>query len=196
MSPKPVKAEPTIDNEIRDQKSISLGFEVNLKVIKEKENILEVKKIEVQQTVEVKRSLEVEVASVQEEVRILQAKVDEKNRRTVKVKSSAPNSAGNTYVAGNCTWFAKSKRPDLPNRMGDAKYWYASAQKQGFLTGTESRKGAIGVNFEGRRGHVVYVEEWYANGTVKVSEMNFKGLYVVSSRIAPESEFKYIYEKT
>lgn len=112
-------------------------------------------------------------------------------RRTV--TSSAPqprgSSAGNTYAAGYCTWYAKNRRPDLPNRLGNANTWVARAATQGIPTGSAPRAGAIG-----QQGmHVVYVESVNGDGTVTISEMNYKGLGVVSSRTAPASNFMYIY---
>lgn len=112
-------------------------------------------------------------------------------RRTV--TPSAPqargSSAGNTYAAGYCTWYAKNRRPDLPNRLGNANTWVARAAAQGIPTGSAPRAGAIG-----QQGmHVVYVESVNGDGTVTISEMNYKGLGVVSSRTAPASNFSYIY---
>lgn len=112
-------------------------------------------------------------------------------RRTT--MSSTPqlrgSSAGNTYAAGYCTWYAKNRRPDLPNRLGNANTWVARAAAQGIPTGSAPRAGAIG-----QQGmHVVYVESVNGDGTVTISEMNYKGLGVVSSRTAPASNFMYIY---
>src|SRR5690606_39734143 len=58
--------------------------------------------------------------------------------------SRAGNSSGNTYYYGYCTWYAKSKRPDLPNNLGNANTWVARAAAQGFATGSTPRAGAIG----------------------------------------------------
>lgn len=102
---------------------------------------------------------------------------------------SRGSSSGNTYTPGYCTWYAKNKRPDLPNNLGNADTWVARAAAQGIPTGSVPRAGAIG-----QQGmHVVYVERVNADGTVFVSEMNFKGLYVISTRTVPASYFQYIY---
>ena len=99
------------------------------------------------------------------------------------------SSAGNTYASGYCTWYAKSRRPDLPNRLGNANTWVARAAAQGIATGSAPRAGAIG-----QQGmHVVYVESVNGDGTVTVSEMNWKGFGVVSSRTVAASNFTYIY---
>lgn len=99
------------------------------------------------------------------------------------------SSAGNTYTAGYCTWYAKNRRPDLPNRLGNASAWVSSAAAQGFATGSAPRAGAIGQ----QGNHVVYVESVNGDGTVTVSEMNYHGLFVISSRTVAASNFRYIY---
>lgn len=99
------------------------------------------------------------------------------------------SSAGNTHTPGYCTWYAKNRRPDLPNRLGNASSWVASAAARGFATGSEPRVGAIGQ----QGNHVVYVEGVNDDGTVTVSEMNYRGLFVISSRTASAASFRYIY---
>lgn len=105
------------------------------------------------------------------------------------VSQTRGSSSGNTYAPGYCTWYAKSRRPDLPNRMGNAISWVTSASAQGFATGSTPQVGAIGQ----RGNHVVYVEAVNGDGTVTISEMNYQGLYVVSSRTVAASSFTYIY---
>ncbi|MBP9738468.1 LysM peptidoglycan-binding domain-containing protein [Candidatus Saccharibacteria bacterium] len=112
------------------------------------------------------------------------------NASAVSAAPRAPtSSAGNTYSPGYCTWYAKNRRPDLPNRLGNAGAWVSSAAAQGFATGSAPRAGAIGQ----QGNHVVYVEGVNGDGTVTVSEMNYSGLYVVSSRTVPAGTFTYIY---
>lgn len=104
---------------------------------------------------------------------------------------SAPrgSSAGNRYTAGYCTWYVKNMRPDLPNNLGNADTWASRAAAQGMATGSTPRAGAVG-----QRGmHVVYVESVNSDGTVTISEMNHKGLYVRTVRTLPASYFTYIY---
>jgi surface antigen len=102
---------------------------------------------------------------------------------------SRGSSVGNTYYAGYCTWYAKSRRPDLPNNLGNADTWAVRAAAQGFATGSKPRVGAIA-----QQGmHVAYVESVNSDGTVTLSEMNYVGWNVVSSRRAPASSFVYIY---
>ncbi len=99
------------------------------------------------------------------------------------------SSGGNTYSPGYCTWYAKNRRADLPNNLGNANTWVARAAAQGLPTGSAPRAGAIG-----QQGmHVVYVERVNPDGTVFISEMNYKGRGVVSTRTVPASTFRYIY---
>jgi surface antigen len=108
------------------------------------------------------------------------------------VKSSTVSrvsSDGNRYVAGYCTWYVKNRRPDLPNNLGNASTWVSRAAAQGFATGSTPRVGAVGQ----QGNHVVYIESVNADGTVTVSDMNWSGLYVVTTRTVPASNFKYIY---
>lgn len=103
---------------------------------------------------------------------------------------SYASTAGNTYAAGYCTWYAKNRRPDLPNMLGNAAAWVASAAARGYATGTTPQVGAIGQ----QGNHVVYVESVNPDGTVSISEMNYGGrLFVVHHRTVPASNFTYIY---
>ena len=105
-------------------------------------------------------------------------------------RAYASNSSGNSYAWGQCTWYAKSKRSDLPNNLGNGGQWATSAAHQGFATGSTPRAGAIGE----QPGHVVYVESVNGDGTVNISEMNYNGRAgVVHTRTVAASAFTYIY---
>ncbi len=107
----------------------------------------------------------------------------------VRAKVARGSSSGNLYAPGYCTWYVKNRRPDLPNNLGNADTWVARARAQGLPTGSTPRVGAVG-----QQGmHVVYVESVNGDGTVTISEMNFKGLYVTGTRTVPASNFQYIY---
>lgn len=104
--------------------------------------------------------------------------------------------ASDTYVKGQCTWYAKKRRPDLPNRLGNANTWYVRAAAKGFPVGTKPRAGAVGATTQGALGHVAYVESVHKNGTVTISEMNYNGgVGIVHKRTVVASSFKYIYKK-
>ena len=107
--------------------------------------------------------------------------------------SSVATSEGNTYSYGYCTWYVANRRPDIPNTWGNANTWYARAQASEWPTGTVPKIGAIGQNTTPPLGHVVYVEAVYADGTILISEMNFAGWNVQSSRTVSPTEFNYIY---
>jgi surface antigen len=99
------------------------------------------------------------------------------------------SSAGNTYVPGYCTWYAKQMRPDLPNQLGNAYSWVANARARGIPTGSEPRVGAIGQSGN----HVVYVKKINNNGTITISDMNYAGIGVVTTRVVPKYSHTYIY---
>jgi surface antigen len=106
------------------------------------------------------------------------------------IQTFAASSAGNTYYQGQCTWYVKNRRPDLPNRLGNGGQWVANAAAQGFATGSTPRAGAVGE----QPGHVVYVESVNGDGTVNISEMNYNGgVGVVHNRTVAASTFTYIY---
>lgn len=106
------------------------------------------------------------------------------------VVNRRPAIPGNTYAPCNCTFYAKSKRPDLPNSLGNADLWYGRAQAQGIPTGHSPRVGAIGM-FKSYM-HVAYVEQ-IKKDEVLVSEWNFSGLCVLTKRWVPASTLLYIY---
>lgn len=103
----------------------------------------------------------------------------------------ATDSAGNTYFKGYCTWYAKDRRPDLPNRLGNGGQWTANAAAQGFATGSKPRVGAVAET----SGHVAYVEAVHGDGTITISEMNgTAGFGKVGSRKVSASNYSYIYK--
>ena len=101
------------------------------------------------------------------------------------------SASGNTYYWGQCTWYAKSRRPDLPNMLGNGGSWVANAAARGLATGRTPRAGAIAEI----PGHVMYVEKVNGNGTISISEMNYGGgVGVVNRRtISAGSVSGYIY---
>lgn len=101
---------------------------------------------------------------------------------------------GNTYDYGYCTWYVKNRRgASIPNGLGNANTWYSRAAAMGLSVGTTPRAGAVGTTTRGYAGHVVYVESVNDDGTINISEMNYKGFGIKSSRTASATEFVYIY---
>ncbi len=99
------------------------------------------------------------------------------------------STAGNTYYWGQCTWYVKNRRADLPNMLGNGGSWVGNAAAQGYATGSAPRAGAVAEV----PGHVMYVESVNKNGTITVSEMNYQGVGVVSTRTISASSARYIY---
>lgn len=103
----------------------------------------------------------------------------------------------NGYDYGYCTWYAKNRRPDLPNNLGNASTWKVLAQRAGFATGNIPRAGAvIWTPPRDYYGHVGYVESVNGDGSVNVSEMNTAGWGVVSRKTLSAEQaagYGYIY---
>ena len=100
----------------------------------------------------------------------------------------------NTYDYGYCTWYVKNRRgASLPNGLGNANTWYSRASGMGMAVGSEPRVGAVGTTTRGSLGHVVYVESVNGDGTINISEMNYKGFGITAYRTASPSGFVYIY---
>jgi surface antigen len=97
---------------------------------------------------------------------------------------------GNPYPWGECTWYAKQRRPDIPwfgGGNGNALNWARSAQAAGIPVGSTPVPGAIAV-FQPYQygayapyGHVAYVES--VNGSkMTISEYNVVGYHQGPSR--------------
>ena len=95
---------------------------------------------------------------------------------SVPVATSGPN----RFAYGYCTWYVANRRY-IP-WLGNAADWWPNARPYGFAEGQVPRVGAIMVTWESGYGHVAYVESVNANGSWTVSEMNFVGWNVISSR--------------
>ena len=83
------------------------------------------------------------------------------------------------FPYGWCTWYVASRR-HVP-WGGNAGTWLYHARAYGASTGKTPKKGAILVTNESRWGHVAIVEKVSGN-TITVSEMNYQGWGVKSSR--------------
>lgn len=100
----------------------------------------------------------------------------------------------NTYDYGYCTWYVKNRRgASLPNGLGNANTWYSRAAAMGMAVGSTPRPGAVGTSTGGWLGHVVYVESVNPDGTINISEMNYVGFGITSTRTTSAGEFLYIY---
>jgi surface antigen len=95
----------------------------------------------------------------------------------------------NTYAWGNCTYWVFIKRKEagnpIPNTWHNAADWELNALLQGYKIDKTPAVGAImqTANSAGGLGHVAYVTKVDSiTGSWTVSEMNVKGLNVVSER--------------
>ncbi|MBW3537924.1 CHAP domain-containing protein [Candidatus Parcubacteria bacterium] len=96
----------------------------------------------------------------------------------------------NGYPFGQCTYYVATRRA-VP-KWGNARSWYANAQRAGYQVGAAPRVGAIAWTPAGAYGHVAYVEA--VNGSqVTVAEMNYAGWGRIGRRTVPASAFRYIY---
>lgn len=93
--------------------------------------------------------------------------------------ASYSGSSYNRFPYGWCTYYVASRR-NVP-WSGNAGDWYWNAQSAGYSVGRAPAPGAIMVTGESGWGHVAYVESVNGN-TFTVSEMNYNGWGVVSSR--------------
>lgn len=85
------------------------------------------------------------------------------------------NYTANTYPVGQCTWGVKELAPWVGNYWGNGGDWAASAAAQGYTVGTTPQVGAFIVWTDGSYGHVAYVTDVAADGTIQVMESNFNG---------------------
>lgn len=89
----------------------------------------------------------------------------------------------NNYAYGYCTWYVASQR-SVPNAWGNAGQWLGSAQTSGYSTGSTPQPNSIIVTSESGWGHVGIVTQ-VNNETIVISEMNYIGWGIVSSREIP-----------
>lgn len=97
------------------------------------------------------------------------------------VSEVAVTYTANTYPAGQCTWGAKEMAPWVGNYWGNGGDWAASAAALGYEVGTTPKVGAIAVWTDGGYGHVAYVTDVAADGTIQVMESNYGGAYYPSN---------------
>jgi surface antigen len=86
---------------------------------------------------------------------------------------------GHAFPYGYCTWYVATKK--YVPWGGNAGTWLYNAKAYGAKTGKKPKKGAILVTNESWYGHVAIVEKVKGN-SITVSEMNYKGFGVKSTR--------------
>lgn len=94
--------------------------------------------------------------------------------------SEPDTSVNHNFPYGYCTYYVSQRRPVYWS--GNAITWLGNARASGFATGDSPQAGAILVTSEGGyTGHVAYIES-VDGDQITISEMNYKGWGVVSSR--------------
>lgn len=104
---------------------------------------------------------------------------------------------GNSYYAGQCTWYVKNTLSWVGNYWGNANQWAASAAAAGRLVDTNPTVGSVAVFMPGvagasSYGHVAVVTG-VNGGMVTISEMNAQGEYVISSRTVSAAGVLFIH---
>lgn len=103
-----------------------------------------------------------------------------------KVSSVVRIASANSYSWGQCVWYVATRRA-VP-MWGNANQWLANARAAGWATGNVPRVGAIAWTGKGYAGHVAIVEAVNGN-QVTVSDMNYAGVGVVTTRLTSASEW-------
>ena len=117
-----------------------------------------------------------------EEQKLAQQKKLAASKNNVSSKASivGKQKFSSPYPYGYCTSYA-AYRSGLPGNLGNAISWYSNARARGYSVGKTPRAGAVMVTTESYWGHVAYVES-VSGGSFNVSEMNYAGFGVVSTR--------------
>ena len=115
-----------------------------------------------------------------------EAVADEPVAQTPNYNTDMTAVPGNSYYAGQCTWYVKNTLSWVGNFWGNANQWAASAAAAGRLVDSNPTVGSVAVFMPGvagasSYGHVAVVTG-VNGGMVTISEMNAQGEYVVSSR--------------
>ena len=113
-------------------------------------------------------------------------KVATSARVATKPVIGAVNASDGWYPYGQCTYYVSTRK--TVGQWNDATDWLWQAQRDGWATGSTPQVGAIAWEY----GHVAYVES-VSGDMVTVSEMNYLGWGVRSSRTVHKSVFTYIY---
>lgn len=115
-----------------------------------------------------------------------------------------PAVTGDTYVWGNCTYWAFAMRlwagQPIPTTWGNANTWAIRAKADGYLVDHTPSVGAVMETTAGQYGHVAYVVKVDPlTGAWTISEMNAPHLDVVDQRTLPASQdllYNFIHGKT
>lgn len=105
-------------------------------------------------------------------------------------------SVGNRYAFGNCTWYVYERRQAMGRPIGsfwgNGSMWKYSAQAAGYTVNKTPLPGSIFQTAEGGGGygHVAIVDSVDGAGNIVLSEMNYAGFNVISSRSISASDIQ------
>lgn len=112
------------------------------------------------------------------------------------------NNVGNRYDYGYCTWYVYNRRAELGRPVGsfwgNATTWASYARNAGFVVNGTPAVGSVLQNSwqAGGYGHVAVVESVNSDGSIFVSEMNYVGWNIRSTRTISAGEaasYNYIH---
>lgn len=110
--------------------------------------------------------------------------------------------AGNRYDYGYCTWYVYNRRAEIgrpvPSFLGNGSAWAFNAARSGYVVNNQPKVGAVFQTAAGYGGygHVAFVESVHPNGSITISEMNYAGWNVKSTRTISASQvssYNYIH---
>ncbi|MCG1010538.1 CHAP domain-containing protein [Salinicoccus sp. ID82-1] len=110
--------------------------------------------------------------------------------------------ATNFYDAGECTFYVfnkvKANGEMIETSWRNAEFWAARAKTDGYTVNDEPAEGAILQTSRGEIGHVAYIETVNEDGSIDISEMNYREPYEVTERTITADridEYAYIHPK-
>jgi len=114
------------------------------------------------------------------------ARLAKKTPTPVKVtKASAIEAGAHFFPYGYCTYYVSQRR--MIPWSGNAIAWLSGARSFGFATGNTPQVGAIVVTSEGgKAGHVGMIDAVIGD-QITITEMNYRGFGVISSRTISSS---------
>ena len=121
-------------------------------------------------------------------------------RNSVKTQTASNSSSqvvsGWKFATGNCTWYA-AKATGWTTWRGNAREWPGNARAQGYLVDKNPVIGSIYAETWLRPpyGHVAIIQEVYTDGSFLISEMNYKGFNIISTRLVPFVKGEVIHPK-
>ena len=185
-------------NNINDANFIVIGQEINLTKEVAEEVVASEAPVAEEVAVEVAPVVEEAAPVATEEVAVEEAPVAQEAQPAAPSYNADYTAVpGNSYYAGQCTWYVKNQLPWVGNFWGNAAEWANNATYSGRVVDTNPAVGTVavmmpGVAYASSYGHVAVVTG--VNGDmITISEMNAKGEFVVSSRTIPAAGVLFIH---